>query len=234
VSYPDLPFDPTSVSNLRRKVQKPYVEEEFLAWLLYRRVSIYVTLLFSRIWWITPNMLTALAVGLAAASSIVPWFVGGLGGVLMGAALMHVAYFFDLTDGELARLSGRYSQVGVWLDRLITGGISAATISLGTLILNETGWGFFAGVWVIAVLLRIYGRRAVSELNPEFKGYMLGSKALWTRGFVFFATDMGFATLLLIAGFLGLPAEYVVALHSVACLGQIAIMYFQVASSENR
>ena len=64
---------------------------------------------------VTPNHLTSLrlAVGLAAAAAFLP---GTYGWSNLGALLLILSNFLDHTDGELARISGKSSQVGHWYD----------------------------------------------------------------------------------------------------------------------
>src|SRR3569833_2294872 len=59
----------------------------------------------------TPNHLTTvrLAAGLAAAAAFLP---GTYGRANIGALLMILSNFLDLTDGELARISGKTSRIG--------------------------------------------------------------------------------------------------------------------------
>jgi archaetidylinositol phosphate synthase len=64
---------------------------------------------------VTPNHLTSLrlAVGLAAAAAFVP---GTYGWANLGALLLVLSNFLDHTDGELARISGKSSNIGHWYD----------------------------------------------------------------------------------------------------------------------
>lgn len=64
---------------------------------------------------VTPNHLTSvrLVIGLAAAAAFLP---GTYGWSNLGALLLILSNFLDHTDGELARISGKSSQVGHWYD----------------------------------------------------------------------------------------------------------------------
>lgn len=68
----------------------------------------------------TPNMVTAMSAALSVAGMILllavppaPWL-----GVPV-AALLAAGYLFDSADGQLARLSGRSSRTGEWIDHVV-------------------------------------------------------------------------------------------------------------------
>ena len=63
----------------------------------------------------SPNAITivSLIVGLVAALSFA---VGERWALVLGAVLLQVSIVIDCSDGEVARLTGRYSTVGAWLD----------------------------------------------------------------------------------------------------------------------
>lgn len=199
MSYPYLPWDSKEIATLRKRIQKPYLEEEFLAWMVYRRISIYITVfLNSALPSITPNMVTLSAVLLTILSSTLPWLLGGSLGILLAALVMHIAYVFDLVDGELARLRGQFSRVGVFLDRLITAGLVAGMASIGACSFHEAGWKGLVGVWVAALVLQAFGRKALSEGVPTFRGDMLGSESLAKRFLAFLLGYFGYTTVLLV------------------------------------
>ncbi|TFU25811.1 CDP-alcohol phosphatidyltransferase family protein [Thermus tengchongensis] len=199
MSYPYLPWDSKEIATLRKRVQKPYLEEEFLAWMVYRRISIYITVfLNSALPSITPNMVTLSAVLLTILSSTLPWLLGGSLGILLAALVMHIAYVLDLVDGELARLRGQFSRVGVFLDRLITAGVVAGMASIGAYSFYEVGWKGLVGVWIAALVLQAFGRKALSEGVPTFRGDMLGSESLTKRFLAFLIGHFGYTTVLLV------------------------------------
>ncbi|GGZ18474.1 CDP-alcohol phosphatidyltransferase family protein [Streptomyces poonensis] len=65
--------------------------------------------------WITPNGITwaALVMGLAAAACFAQ---GDRQWLVIGAIVYHISFIFDCMDGKLARLTGRGSEFGAWLD----------------------------------------------------------------------------------------------------------------------
>jgi hypothetical protein len=118
-----------------------------------RRVSIYVTLaLWKTNIGITPNAVSLLnlIVGLVACSLL---GLGSGGALLWGISLMHLYSVLDSVDGELARLTGKSSIKGLFLEDLSAYLIiNAFWIAVGWHLFQRTGmWGFAAvGCSVVA------------------------------------------------------------------------------------
>lgn len=79
-----------------------------------RRLSKPVTALAARRGW-SPNAITtgSLVLGLAAAGAFA---IGTFWALVIGAVLLQVSLVVDCADGEVARLTGRFSKTGAWLD----------------------------------------------------------------------------------------------------------------------
>ncbi len=79
-----------------------------------RRLSKPLTGWAARHGW-SPNAITlvSLLVGLLAAGSFA---LGSRWALVVGAILLQVSLIIDCSDGEVARLTGRHSRVGAWLD----------------------------------------------------------------------------------------------------------------------
>jgi hypothetical protein len=79
-----------------------------------RRLSKPLSALAARRGW-SPNALTlvSLAIGLSAAGLFA---TGDRRALVVGAVLLQLSLIVDCSDGEVARLTGRYSTVGSWLD----------------------------------------------------------------------------------------------------------------------
>jgi len=93
------------------------VNDEHLFGRLYmRRISPWATWALARSGW-SPNAVTVAFVACGVAAGVVIAF-GGLGTAILAAALVQLALLFDCCDGELARLTGRTSARGVYLDRV--------------------------------------------------------------------------------------------------------------------
>jgi phosphatidylglycerophosphate synthase len=82
---------------------------------LNRRLSWRLSLALARHPAVTPNQisLAAIAVGVAGALLVA---VGGYWTRLAGLAVIQLASVLDCVDGEVARLTGRESRIGEWLD----------------------------------------------------------------------------------------------------------------------
>lgn len=89
-------------------------DEHWAGRLYMRRLSPGVTWVFARLGW-PPNAVTVgfIGCGLAAGAAVT---VAGLAGAVAGAVLIQVYLLLDCSDGELARLTGRKSATGVFLD----------------------------------------------------------------------------------------------------------------------
>jgi phosphatidylglycerophosphate synthase len=142
-----------SLAEVRASGQPPgilsRVNDEHWAGRLYmRRVSPVATWLFARLGW-PPNAVTAgfILCGLAAGAVVA---LGGLASAV-GAALLVQAYLLlDCADGELARVTGRTSVTGVYLDGV--GHYLGECALLAGLGFRAQGQLTFAGGYVTAGL----------------------------------------------------------------------------------
>ena len=142
-----------SVAEARAKGQPPEVlarlnDEHWAGRLYMRRLSPYATVVFARLGW-SPNsvtvcfMLSGIAAGLLAA---VPGLPAAIGVVL----LIQLYLLFDCSDGELARLTRRFSPAGVYLDRM--GHYIGEALLLAGLGVRAQGHFTLAGGYVSAGL----------------------------------------------------------------------------------
>ncbi|MGF1608897.1 MAG: CDP-alcohol phosphatidyltransferase family protein [Kiloniellales bacterium] len=127
---------------------------------------------------LTPNQITVTTLALALVAA---WLLasGETGRMAWGAGLFVLARFMDHLDGELARLTGRGSRLGYYLDYL-AGGASYAALFLGLGIGLSKGplehWalligGLGAASAVIAMLLNIDLDRQQALQDGEAVGY---------------------------------------------------------------
>jgi len=81
----------------------------------YRYLSLFFTKYVCRTSFITPNMVTAFFVLIAAVGSVMiisdKWYI-----YFLGLIMQPLAIVFDCVDGELARVKYAYSKNGEWLD----------------------------------------------------------------------------------------------------------------------
>lgn len=106
-----------SLQDIRQQFQKPFDQEEPYAWLVARRISVFLTYFLQRSS-IRPNTVTlvALLVGVVAggllAFETVQWR-------LVAVVCLQLWYVLDCVDGELARIKRDFSNLGVYLDYLM-------------------------------------------------------------------------------------------------------------------
>jgi phosphatidylglycerophosphate synthase len=94
----------------------------------------------------TPNAVTAVscAVGIAAAASFA---AGTRAGLITGAVLLQVSFTLDCVDGQLARYTRTFSNLGAWLDSILDRGKEALVYAGLALGANR---GFDQDVWLLA------------------------------------------------------------------------------------
>jgi len=86
----------------------------FVARNINKRISIPLSLLFVRLG-VHPNVLTALSFGIALFGGSLLW-KGGYWNILAGAAIFQFISIFDGCDGEVAKLTCKFSRLGALLD----------------------------------------------------------------------------------------------------------------------
>lgn len=146
-AWPDLWCDSQAVRRARRQTQKPREREELWAWLFLRRFSIFISIGLSRCGWITANHVTVLAVLIAAGVAL--WTASPASPSFIVLAVMYnVVYLLDCVDGEVARLTGKASRSGYWLDTLVGLTLLSLPLALGARILGQ-----MAGKWAGCILL---------------------------------------------------------------------------------
>lgn len=123
---------------------------------------------------LSPNFWTAVGLVFALLSAI----VYGLGvefGLIIGGILLLVSGFFDIVDGQVARITGKTSQIGSYLDSMFDK-ISETAIFLGILI------GGYAEPYLVLLaitlsLLVSYARAKSDAFNIKLQGVGIGERA---------------------------------------------------------
>ena len=123
---------------------------------------------------LSPNFWTAVGLAFALASAV----VYGLGieyGLIFGGVLLLVSGFFDMVDGQVARVSGKTSQKGSYLDSMFDK-IAEVAIFLGILI------GGYAEPYLVFLaitlsLLVSYARAKSDAINVKLQGVGIGERA---------------------------------------------------------
>ena len=123
---------------------------------------------------LSPNFWTAVGLGVAFLSAI----VYGLGiefGLIIGGILLLVSGFFDMVDGQVARVTGKTSQKGSYLDSMFDK-IAETAIFLGILV------GGYAEPYLVLLaitlsLLVSYARAKSDAINVKLQGVGIGERA---------------------------------------------------------
>jgi phosphatidylglycerophosphate synthase len=138
-----------SLDEVRAAGQPPEVlarlnDEHWAGRLYMRRFSPYATLLFVRWGW-SPNMVTV-AFMLSGVAAGVLCAVPGVGSAIGVFVFIQLYLLFDCSDGEVARVTQRFSPAGVFLDRM--GHYIGEALLLAGLGIRAQGHFSFAGVYV--------------------------------------------------------------------------------------
>ena len=123
---------------------------------------------------LSPNFWTSIGLGFALVSAL----VYGLAieyGLIIGGVLLLVSGFFDMVDGQVARITGKTSNKGGYLDSMFDK-IAETAIFLGILV------GSYAEPYIILLaitlsLLVSYARAKSDALNIKLQGVGIGERA---------------------------------------------------------
>ena len=123
---------------------------------------------------LSPNFCTVVGLGFALLSAIV-YGMGIEFGLIIGGVLLLVSGFFDMVDGQVARVTGKTSKVGSYLDSMFDK-IAETAIFLGILV------GGYAEPYLVLLaitlsLLVSYARAKSDSLNIKLQGIGIGERA---------------------------------------------------------
>ena len=130
----------------RESLKHPDVEEPIDLW-FYRPVGFRVALLGRRLHW-TPNQITIASIFLGIGCGIL-CYPQDLGLNLLAIVLLILADIGDSADGQLARLTRQYSQLGRILDGA-AGDFWFAAIYIGIALRLTPDWGIWC--WLMAIV----------------------------------------------------------------------------------
>ena len=130
----------------RESLKHPDVEEPIDLW-FYRPVGFRVALLGRRLHW-TPNQITIASIFLGVGCGIL-CYPQDLGLNLLAIVLLILADIGDSADGQLARLTRQYSQLGRILDGA-AGDFWFAAIYIGIALRLTPDWGIWC--WLMAIV----------------------------------------------------------------------------------
>lgn len=123
---------------------------------------------------LSPNFWTVVGLSFALISAV----VYGLGieyGLIIGGVLLLVSGFFDMVDGQVARVTGKTSKKGEYLDSMFDK-IAEVAIFLGILV------GGYAEPYLVLLaitlsLLVSYARAKSDIINIKLQGIGIGERA---------------------------------------------------------
>jgi archaetidylinositol phosphate synthase len=123
---------------------------------------------------LSPNFWTVVGLIIALASAIV-YGMGMEFGLIIGGILLLVSGFFDMVDGQVARVTGKTSKKGEYLDSMFDK-ISEVAIFLGILV------GGYAEPYLVLLaitlsLLVSYARAKSDLINIKLQGIGIGERA---------------------------------------------------------
>ena len=122
----------------------------------------------------SPNFWTVVGLIIALASAVV-YGMGMEFGLVIGGILLLVSGFFDMVDGQVARVTGKTSKKGEYLDSMFDK-ISEVAIFLGILV------GGYAEPYLVLLaitlsLLVSYARAKSDLINIKLQGIGIGERA---------------------------------------------------------
>lgn len=123
---------------------------------------------------LSPNFWTCVGLGFAFASAIV-YGIGMEFGLIIGGILLLISGFFDMVDGQVARVTRKTSKIGSYLDSMFDK-IAEVAIFLGIMI------GGYAESYLVLLaitlsLLVSYARAKSDALNIKLQGVGIGERA---------------------------------------------------------
>jgi len=123
---------------------------------------------------LSPNFWTVVGLIIALASAVV-YGMGMEFGLIIGGVLLLVSGFFDMVDGQVARVTGKTSKKGEYLDSMFDK-ISEVAIFLGILV------GGYAEPYLVLLaitlsLLVSYARAKSDLINIKLQGIGIGERA---------------------------------------------------------
>jgi len=123
---------------------------------------------------LSPNFWTAVGLGFAILSAIV-YGMGIEFGLIIGGILLLVSGFFDIVDGQVARVTGKTSKKGSYIDSMFDK-IAEVAIFFGILV------GGYAEPYLVFLaitlsLLVSYARAKSDIINVKLQGIGIGERA---------------------------------------------------------
>ena len=123
---------------------------------------------------LSANFWTFVGLGFALVSAVV-YGMGIEFGLIIGGVLLLVSGFFDMVDGQVARVTGKTSKKGEYLDSMFDK-ISEVAIFLGILV-GGYAEPYFVLLAITLSLLVSYARAKSDIINIKLQGIGIGERA---------------------------------------------------------
>ncbi len=115
--FPSLSCDTEETKAIRQRIQKPFSQEEFLPFFVFRPVSLYLAKYMVKKTNITANQITIFMAFLSFVAPFIVYFMEPLSAFFLSAFILYnMIYFLDVLDGEVARLRKKISALGEIFD----------------------------------------------------------------------------------------------------------------------
>jgi len=123
---------------------------------------------------LSPNFWTAVGFGFALLSAIV-YGMGIEFGLIIGGILLLVSGFFDMVDGQVARVTGKTSKKGSYMDSMFDK-IAEVALFFGILVGGYTE-PYLVFLAITLSLLVSYARAKSDIINVKLQGIGIGERA---------------------------------------------------------
>ncbi len=123
---------------------------------------------------LSANFWTAVGLGFAFASAIV-YGIHMQYSFILGGILLLISGFFDIVDGQVARITGKTSKKGAFLDSVFDK-IAEVAIFLGILV-GGYSEGYIVLLAITLSLLVSYTRARAESLGVQLQGIGIGERA---------------------------------------------------------
>ena len=123
---------------------------------------------------LSANFWTAVGLGFAFASAIV-YGIHMQYSFILGGVLLLISGFFDIVDGQVARITGKTSKKGAFLDSVFDK-IAEVAIFLGILV-GGYSEGYLVLLAITLSLLVSYTRARAESLGVQLQGIGIGERA---------------------------------------------------------
>jgi len=123
---------------------------------------------------LSPNFWTGVGLAIAFASAIV-YGMGIEFGLIIGGVLLLISGFFDMVDGQVARVTGKTSKKGGYLDSMFDK-IAETAVFLG-ILMGGYADSYLVFLGITLSLLVSYARAKSDSLNVKLQGVGIGERA---------------------------------------------------------